>query len=536
MKFGPVRVEDAEGALLAHATTAGDRRFRKAHRFTVDDIAFLKSAGIREVVAAVLSAEDLDENAAAACIAESMRFHGIEAKSASTGRVNLHASDAGVFTVDKFLVDRLNAIDPAITLATVAEFKPVGKGDMVATVKIIPFAVDGGLVERALAILATSEIFAVHPYRPVKAGLVQTVLPSLKESILAKTARVMANRLARSGSVVGDELRTPHDAGPLAAAIKTLAARSDMVIIFGASALCDFDDVIPTAIREAGGEVLRAGMPVDPGNLMVLGSLDGKPVIGAPGCARSPKENGFDWVLDRLIAGIDVTAGDIAGMGVGGLLMEIPTRPQPRELPSPPVATKVHAVVLAAGRSSRMGGPNKLLAHFSGKPLIRQTVERVLASSVSGVGVVTGHQAARIREALGGLDIGIAHNPDFASGLSSSLKAGVAALAYDAAGALIVLGDMPGVSADDLDRLITAFRKAGGHSIVRATHDGKRGNPVLLPRALFGTVAQLEGDTGARHLIEAGLMPVVDVEIGEGAAIDVDTRDALESAGGVLQD
>ena len=109
-------------------------------------------------------------------------------------------------------------------------------------------------------------------------------------------------------------------------------------------------------------------------------------------------------------------------MGVGGLLMEIPTRPQPREVPPPATLVKVHAIVLAAGRSSRMGGPNKLMAHFSGKPLIRQTVERVLASKVSGVAVVTGHQAARIREALEGLDIGIAHNPDFATGLAGSLK------------------------------------------------------------------------------------------------------------------
>ncbi len=113
-----------------------------------------------------------------------------------------------------------------------------------------------------------------------------------------------------------------------------------MVIVFGASALCDFDDVIPAAIRAAGGEVLRAGMPVDPGNLLVLGRLGETPVIGAPGCARSPKENGFDWVLDRLIAGLDVTSDDIAGMGVGGLLMEIPTRPQPREMPPPPAATE----------------------------------------------------------------------------------------------------------------------------------------------------------------------------------------------------
>ena len=138
----------------------------------------------------------------------------------------------------------------------------------------------------------------------------------------------------------------------------------------------------------------------------------------------------------------------------------INARPQPREMPSPPISQPVHVIVLAAGRSSRMGGPNKLMAHFSGQPLIRQTVERTLASTASGVIVVTGHQAARIREALDGLDIKVAHNPDFASGLSSSLKAGMAAIPTDSAGALIVLGDMPVVSTADLDRLIGAFQQS----------------------------------------------------------------------------
>jgi molybdenum cofactor cytidylyltransferase len=370
----------------------------------------------------------------------------------------------------------------------------------------------------------------------MRVGVIQTELPGLKESVLTKTIRVTEARLARSGSRVVRELRTPHQAGAVGAAIASLAAESDMVVVFGASALCDFEDVIPAAIREAGGIVLRAGMPVDPGNLLVLGKLGDKPIIGAPGCARSPKENGFDWVLDRVIAGLEVTGGDIAGMGVGGLLMEIPTRPQPRELPPRAAVKAVHAVVLAAGRSSRMGGPNKLLALFSGKPLIRRTVDQALASQATGTVVVTGHQAARIREALGELDVKVAHNPDFTSGLSGSLKAGIAAVPEDAAGALIVLGDMPAVRSGDLDLLIGAFRKSGGQSIVRATHNGKRGNPVLLPRSLFSAVAQLEGDTGARHLVEAAHLPVIDVEIGEGASIDVDTRAALESAGGVLQD
>jgi molybdenum cofactor cytidylyltransferase len=361
-------------------------------------------------------------------------------------------------------------------------------------------------------------------------------LPGIKNGVLDKTVRITEARLARSGSHIAAERRPPHEAGAVAQAIESLAGQCDMMVIFGASAMSDRGDVVPAAIDEAGGAVLRIGMPVDPGNLIVVGRLHGKPVLGAPGCARSPKENGFDWVLDRVIAGIEVTDGDIAGMGVGGLLMEIPTRPQPREATRLAKKPVVHAVVLAAGQSSRMGGPNKLLALFGGKPLIRRTVERALASQAAGTVVVAGHQAERVRAALLGLSASVIENPGYRTGLASSLKSGIAALPENAAGAIVVLGDMPEVSSADLDRLITAFIAAGANSIVRATHNGKRGNPVVLPRSVFEAVAALEGDTGARHLVESEGLAVIDVEIGAAASVDVDTREALHTAGGVLQD
>lgn len=535
MKFGPVPIDEAEGVMLAHAATAGDRRLRKAHVLTSDDVKALKDAGILQVVAARLVPGDLGEDEAATGLAQAMTFSGIEAKPASTGRVNLYALASGVFVVDKAMIDAINAIDPAITVATLEEHAAVETGQMVATVKIIPFAVDAGPVDAAVAIVAAGEIFAVRQFRVLSVGLIQTTLPTVKTSVLDKTARVTRARLSRSGSAIVEELRPAHETSALATDIARLVPENDMVIVVGASALCDFDDVIPAAIRQAGGRVIRAGMPVDPGNLLVLGEVDGKPVLGAPGCARSPRDNGFDWVLDRLVAGLDVTDADIAGMGVGGLLMEIPTRPQPRELPQRAAPLDVHVVVLAAGKSSRMGGPNKLMALFSGQPLVRRTVEAAMASKANGTIVVTGHQVARIREALQGLDVKVAHNEDFANGLSGSIKAGIRALPDGCAGALVALGDMPDVTAADLDRLILAFRQSGGRAVVRATHGGKRGNPVLLPRELFGSVSQLEGDTGARHLIESGLLPVIDVEIGEGAGLDVDTPEALESAGGVAQ-
>lgn len=536
MRFGAIPVDQAKGAVLAHSTSAGDLRYRKGHVLAAEDVAILAASGLSEIVVAVLEPGDLGEDQAAGAIAASMRHRHIEVKPAATGRVNLHAREAGVFTVDAGLIDAINALDPSITVATLAQHATVEKDQMVATVKIIPFAVSGDLVRQATELCAKGEIFAVNAFAARRVGLVQTVLPSAKASVLDKTARLTEQRLARSGSRLVAERRTAHEAEAVAEATRELARNNDLVVIFGASALADFDDVIPAAIRAAGGTVIRSGMPVDPGNLLVLGHIGKTAVLGAPGCARSPKENGFDWVLDRLMAGIDVTAADIAGMGVGGLLMEIATRPQPRDLSAVPAAPKVHAVLLAAGRSSRMGGPNKLLALFQDKPLVRRTAERVLASKAESTVVVTGHQANRIRDALAGLDLPVAHNADFASGLASSLKAGISALPDDAAGALIVLGDMPEVLPADLDRLIGAFEREGGRAVVRATHDGKRGNPVILPRALLPAVAHLEGDTGARHLIESEGVDVIDIEIGAGAAVDVDTPEALEGAGGVLQD
>src|SRR3954452_17864436 len=175
--------------------------------------------------------------------------------------------------------------------------------------------------------------------------------------------------MAPAGASIVAERRGPHDERGLAEAIQgVLAAAAEMPIVFGASAIADRRDVIPSAVTAVGGTIEHFGMPVDPGNLMLVADLGGRPLLGAPGCARSPKENGFDWILARLLAGLPVTREDITGMGVGGLLMEIVTRPQPREAPQP-AGRRVAAIVLAAGRSTRMGGPNKLMAEIKGKPL-----------------------------------------------------------------------------------------------------------------------------------------------------------------------
>jgi molybdenum cofactor cytidylyltransferase len=344
--------------------------------------------------------------------------------------------------------------------------------------------------------------------------------------------RVTAERLAPAGASIIAERRVPHDEAALAAAIKQLLGLgAELVIVFGASAIADRRDVIPAAIEHVGGAIEHFGMPVDPGNLLLIGNAGGVPVLGAPGCARSPVENGFDWVLMRLLAGLKVSRADLTGMGVGGLLMEIVTRPQPRVPLAGDGNRNVAAVILAAGRSTRMGGPNKLLAELNGKALVRIVTEQALASKAQGVIVVTGHQADQVERALAGLKVKFVRNGDFADGLASSVKTGIAAVPADADGAVVCLGDMPLIDAHLIDRLIETFAPDRGNLIAVPVSDGRRGNPVLWSRRFFGELMTLDGDIGARHLIARHGEAVAEVPVeGHGAFLDIDTPQALEAA------
>ncbi|GIL00228.1 MAG: 4-diphosphocytidyl-2C-methyl-D-erythritol kinase [Alphaproteobacteria bacterium] len=529
MKFATFTLADARGAVLAHALQLPDGRLKKGTVLTEAELARIGAAGIETVIAARLEAADIGEDAAATRLGQALASPDIRAEAAATGRVNLYALADGLFTADHAAVDAINGADPGITLATLDHLTPVNAGRLVATVKIIPYAVAGAALDRALAI-AGAPVIGIERYRPRRVGVVATKLPSLKASVMDKTMRVLADRLAPSRSRLSREVRTAHDEAAIAAGIASVLPVSDIVLVFGASAICDSDDVIPAAIRRLGGTIIRFGMPVDPGNLLLLGEIDGKPVIGAPGCARSPAENGFDWVLQRLIAGRVVSANEIAGMGVGGLLMEIGGRPQPREASKGP-RRRIAAVILAAGRSTRMGA-NKLVATLDGRPVVAHVADAALASSAAEVVAVVGHEAERVRACLAGKALRFVDNPGHAGGLSTSLVAGIGAVCEDCDGAVVLLGDMPRISAAMIDRMIAAAEASAADAVIVATHGGRRGNPVLWPRCHFKRLMQATGDSGGRALIGELGDRVVAVELGEAAGFDLDTPAELAEAGG----
>lgn len=541
MKFGPVPLDEARGAIMAHSQRVGDRMIRKGSLLDEGAVAALREAGRAEVIVARLEPGDVPEDIAADRLAEPMLSPLLARSRAATGRVNLIAEAPGLLRINTAIIDRINSIDESLTIGTLPDFAVVAPKDMVATVKIIPFSVPGRVLAVAEALVRQAgSPLTLHPFHHLKVGLVVTELPGLKDSVTEKTIAATDQRITQLTGSLLPPLHTPHEEVPIGKALETLISQgADLLLVVGASAVVDRRDVGPAGIVAAGGEILHFGMPVDPGNLICLGRIGTRHALVLPGCARSPKLNGIDFVLTRMFAGLPVVSADLMKMGVGGLLKEIDVRPLPREKApatprtgiAPRSAPTIAAIVLAAGRSRRMAPHNKLLvADRTGKTMIARVVDNVLSSNARPVLVVTGHQAEQVQNVLGGRPVRYVHAPDYAEGLSASLKAGIAAVPEDCAAAVVCLGDMPLVTGRMIDRLLSNYDPEEGRKIVLPTFRGKQGNPMLWDRQFFQEILQISGDSGARFLLSKHLEALAEVEMADDAVLrDFDTTDSLNT-------
>ncbi|UWQ44356.1 molybdopterin-binding protein [Leisingera aquaemixtae] len=332
MRFGPVPLKDAEGAILAHSLQGSSGKVAKGTVLTADDLKDLAAAGHETLTVARLDPADMHEDAAAETLAKALvpdpSAQGIRISGAGTGRVNLYATGAGLVRLDRGKLEAVNAVDPMITVATVPDYHRADAGGMLATIKIISYGVRADAIRRASS--GAGDAIRVLPPVLSSATLIETTVgeDTPPDNLPDKGRAATAGRLHRMGLSLSARVVVPHREDALAEAITR--APGQLVLILTGSATSDIHDVAPEALRLAGGTMTRFGMPVDPGNLLFLGSCRDKPVIGLPGCARSPALNGADWVLERVICGLPVSSADIAAMGVGGLLKEIPTRPMPR--------------------------------------------------------------------------------------------------------------------------------------------------------------------------------------------------------------
>lgn len=533
--------QQALGHYLAHTLRTPSGVIGKGRALQQRDIDRLQRAGIERLQVIRLDNADLHEDAAATQLATRLLGSGLALDRAEAGRCNLIATHRGLLQLDEVQIHALNELHESITLATLPPWSMVERGQVVASLKIIPFAIPRDLIGQWLGQLAPRATpIRMRQFKTLPVALLRSYSGDSAPERGDRFEQLTARRLAYYGCVLSEVRHCTHDADAMAQQLAEMKSRCRLILVAGSSVTMDRQDVVPTALDQAGGETLHFGLPVEPGNMLLYGTLDDTRLISLPGCAKSAALNGLDLLLPRLAAGLPLERSDLTRLGVGGLL-----RNQQREFSQQslrPVAktaavgvttstAPVTALVLAAGSSRRMGC-NKLLLPLDGRPMIQHTLDALQGSGVVGITLVSGHQSLLLRNTLHNHPLSeqlhIINNPGHASGLASSLRHGLTHLPPGHGGLLLMLGDMPLLTPAVIDKLLTRFHELDGEKIVIPCYRGKRGHPRIWPAALVPMMALASGDRGADFLIRQNPAWVEELELDDPAVIrDFDTPEAL---------
>ncbi len=334
MKFGDVPIAESVGAILAHKLydSGGRMIFNKGHVIVEADIDRLRQQKLEMITVTQLSDADLHEDLAAERIGIAVSGENVNWRTPGVGRANLTAGKRGVLHVNVPALELVNNIYDGITIATLREYTLVNEGDMVALVKVVPFGVPSARVVDVEQISqSTSAILRVKPLQEKTVALIISGTESTRDRLMNSFIEPVRKRIEGWGSILLEPVFVLHNVDAIAEAIRD-HDKSDMIIVASISAIIDRDDVVPTALTQAGGSITLHGVPVDPGTLLMMGYLGEIPVVGAPGCIKSPKTNVIDWILPRLLTGERITRANLVSMGHGGLLQDIPDRPMPRSM------------------------------------------------------------------------------------------------------------------------------------------------------------------------------------------------------------
>ena len=505
MKILGLDPQESLGSVIAQTYNLPGKTISKGTFVTSEIVDYFKEFDVQTILCAVPANGDIHEDEAAEAISNAIDKNQIYVEKASTGRVNFKSQSLCLVRYERALIREVNLVDESIAFSIVEHNQLLAKNDLIATLKIIPFFTQKKYVDQVISILAKNELFNTHSLNRKKVSLIQTSFEWQKKSMFKATSNVTRNRLEALDCSLNEEKLICDDYKALCSEIRSSTGSGiDILLISGASAITDRSDYIPKAILSEGGEIIQYGLAVDPGNLLLIGKVGNTTVIGMPGCARSPKLNGFDWVLQLLMADIPISREELAEMGAGGLLMEIASRPLPRALAKSVSKRekKVMGVILAAGNSTRMGKDNKLLRNIGDAPLIRNTAIEMLKSDLDSCSIVLGYQSDKVADVIKDLNVNLILNPLWKEGQASSLRAAINTLDSTYSDLLIMLGDLPGIKSIHInsiieEHLLTDNRKS---KITIPSFKGQKGNPVIWGRSFFDDLSNLEGDVGGRTL------------------------------------
>ena len=328
MQFGSIKLEKSEGSILAHSIKLENLNISKGTLLTENHIMDLRSKGVQSVVVARLENGDIEENKSAIIVSKAFSHNSLIFSKANTGRINIFSKHDGLLIYSVSSLISFNLIDEGIALALLTQNSFVKKKQLIGTLKVIPYSLPKKTI---LKFRRFENLIIVKPVKEKKFSLIQTSHENMKESFYKKTSIETKKRVENLSCFLLDDTICEHNEKELTSKISSIIKKDiDILLISCASAVSDRNDILPKSIMNLGGNIIHFGLPVDPGNLLILASLNNKLILGMPGCARSPSLNGLDLILRMLVTDIKIDKKIIASLGVGGLLKDTRLRPFPR--------------------------------------------------------------------------------------------------------------------------------------------------------------------------------------------------------------
>ncbi|MGD9638572.1 MAG: NTP transferase domain-containing protein [Alphaproteobacteria bacterium] len=510
MEFKDFPLHDALGVVTATCIALGEDNSIPAGKILdYTDVAMLKSAGYHFVCGAKIVSSDLLKNTAIVKLASAIAGNDTAYRIDDNGRCFIYAAKNGLANIDTERVERFNRSGQEVILATIPPFSQVSSGQMLAAVSLIPPAISEDNIEKYLkTTLGLGSIVNIAPYKPKKVYFIQSFLSQTNEDNEQAVLANIAARVASFGATVVEQSRCEHLKEEIYQALSNaLASNAEIIIFSGAFANYHKDDVIVKVLEEASFEVDNFFVPNFPGeNILIANYKKYKKIIVLPDNCNKADYSAIDLILRRVMADCSVTYDSLIKTGAGGLLTKEAWQPVALDKIENLVKIevddnkeKIAVVILAAGKGARMMGDNKLLYELEdGKTIISNTVDAALKSKASPVVVVTGFEEDLITEELKDKDVIIIKNNDFTSGVSTSIKTGLEVLNQAINGAVILPGDMPFVTPEQINRLIEKFDPLDKKAVCVSTSKKVKSNPILWARSLF-SVAKIVPENAHLH-------------------------------------
>ena len=325
-----IKIEDAVGQIIGHDLTKivpgyKGPAFRKGHIIQPEDIPFLKDIGKEHIYLIELTERQVHENDAIARIANSVAGDNVIQTAPSEGKINIKAAADGLLKIKEDAVHAINAVEHAV-LSTRHENILVKRGELLASVKVVPLVVEDQLIRQIETIAAKYQpIISVKPLRQMKLASVITGNEVYYGRITDRFAPVFADKAKQVGATLLGAVYCPDDRNQICDAILNFKRQGADVIIASGGMSVDPDDVTSDAIRASGAEVVTYGTPVLPGAMFMLAYLGDTVVIGMPACGMFAKITVLDLVLPRILAGERLVRSDITRLGYGGLCLSCTT-------------------------------------------------------------------------------------------------------------------------------------------------------------------------------------------------------------------